>query len=363
MKNLIILATLIIATSCKQASTEKKDEKTQLNTAADNSASNSSSLASNSKTRALSSNTLVQSAPEGMGFYNVASDSVPSLVQEASKSVFRLAVPAGNKITVSQMFNGKTTEDAIAFINNLDGSKISKSDRLIYLFQLQQCLKNSTQVCTLFEGIEQGTGFLVDDGSKMYTAYHVIKSVATSQKLPIFIIGSNDEVIFSPNDISITVHSIGSPNATAGLNPNVQSKVQDIVLLQLSMKMGEPLKQAVDSLQSGSKVYMVGFPMPTTDRKKFGALESDGVSKYVSQGHILSFEEVKNIAQKKFGGVQDILLNELITNLVISSADGAPGLSGAPTLNENGEYIGVYTSGAPQYEASVDRLSYSTPVR
>ena len=70
--------------------------------------------------------------------------------------------------------------------------------------------------------------------------------------------------------------------------------------------------------------------MPTTDRNKFGALESDGILKYASIGHILSFEEVKSIAQKKFGAVQDNLLSELVSNFVISSADGAPGMSGAP---------------------------------
>lgn len=311
----------------------------------------------------LKSIAYAQLAPEGMGFYDTAAEQIPSSVQQASKSVFRLAVPAGNKVTVAQMFSGKTTEEAVSFMNNLDSSKISKSDKLIYLFQLQQCLKNSTQVCTLFEGVEQGTGFVVGDGSKIYTAYHVIKSVASNQKLPIFIVGPNDEVIFSPDDITLTVHSIGNPNAVAGLNPNVQSKVQDIVLLQSSVKIAEPLKQANDSLQSGSKIYMVGFPMPTNDRKKFGALDSDGISKYTSLGHILSLEEVKSIAQKKFGGISDSLLIELISNLVISSADGAPGLSGAPTLNVNGEYIGIYTSGAPQYDAAVDRLSYSTPVK
>ena len=138
------------------------------------------------------------------------------------------------------MFKVKSTEDAIKFINNLDSSKISKSDRLIYIFQLQQCLKNPIQTCSVYEGVEQGTGFVVDDGSKMYTAYHVIKSLAANQKLPIFIIGSNDEVIFSPSDISLSVHSIGNPNSRVDLNLNVQSKVQDIFLLQVSIKIADP---------------------------------------------------------------------------------------------------------------------------
>ncbi len=311
----------------------------------------------------LKSVAYTQTIPEGMGFYSEDSGLLPSLVKQAAKSVFRLAVPAGKQVTVAQLFNGKSTADAITFVSGLDQSKISKTDKLIYLYQLNMCAKNPTQTCTLFEGVEQGTGFVVDDGTKMFTAYHVIKAVAAIQPLPIFIIGSNEELVYSPDTIALTVESIGKTGTPTELNPNVQSKVQDIATLKASVKIAKPLNPAIETAQAGSKVYLAGFPMPTNDRKKFGALDSDGISKYFSVGHILSSEEVKHIAQKNFGGAPVNLLNELLNNLVISSADGAPGLSGAPTLNEAGKYLGIFTSGAPQYEAAVERLSYSTPVQ
>jgi hypothetical protein len=310
----------------------------------------------------LQSLAYAQISPEGMGFNKDTAEVIPALVQNASKSVFRLVVPAGNRVSVAQLFNGKTTAEAIDFVNGLDQAKLSKTDKLIFIFQLQECLKNPSQACTLFEGVDEGTGFVVADGTKIYTAYHVIKSIASSQMLPIFIVGPDQEVIFSPNDIALTIQSIGNTNAVNGLDINVQNKLQDVVILQSSVKIAEPLKPAIQKMQAGSKVYMTGFPMPTSDRKTFGALDSDGISKYTSSGHILSRDEIKNIAQKKFGGISDNLLNDFVSNLIISSADGAPGLSGAPTLNENGEYVGIYTSGAPVADAAVDRISYSTPV-
>lgn len=311
----------------------------------------------------LKSIVFAQSIPEGMGFYDHQDATIPSLVQQASKSIFRLAVPSGNQVTVAKLFNGKSTEEAISFINGLDQSKISKTDKAIFLFQLHQCLKNSTQPCTVFEGVEQGTGFVVDDGSKIYTAYHVIKSVASNSILPIFIIGSSEEIIFSPIDIELTIIKVGNTNVPAGLNPNVEGKLQDIVSIKSSLKISEPLKPASKKIEAGSKVYMTGFPMPTKDRNKYGALDSDGLSKYTSIGHILTAEEIKIIALKKFGSITDGILSDLVNNLVISNADGAPGISGAPTLNENGEYVGIYTSGAPQYDAAVDRISYSSPIK
>ncbi len=312
---------------------------------------------------AFSSITNAEVVPEGMGFNNDESAEIPALVRLASKSVFRLIVPAGNRIGVAQLFNGKTTEEALTFVSGLDETKLSKTDKLIFIFQLQLCLKNPAQACTLFEGVDQGTGFVVEDGTKIYTAYHVIKSIASRQTLPIFIVGSNQEVLFSPNDITLKIQQVGSSSIPIGIDLNIQNKLQDIVVLQASVKIAEPLKPASQKMQAGSKVYITGFPMPTSDRKLFGAIDSDGISKYTSAGHVLSREEISNIAQKKFGGIAENLLNDSVSNLLITSADGAPSLSGSPTLNENGEYVGIYTSGAPVTDAAVDRLSYSTPVK
>jgi len=56
---------------------------------------------------------------------------------------------------VNNLF-GKTTSEAIDFVNDFDQSKLSKTDKLIFIFQLQECLKNPSQECTLFDGVVWG---------------------------------------------------------------------------------------------------------------------------------------------------------------------------------------------------------------
>lgn len=345
-KNLILLSLIIAFTgSCSKSSSEKNRNQDPVN------------VNINSKDNTKSS------APEGMGFYLETDASISEAVKQASQSVFRLAVPAGSRIPVTTMFNGKTTQQALDLVESLDESKLSKPDKIVFSFQLRECLKKPDSECLIFEGIEQGTGFTVGDGSKIATASHVIKSISSnSDQLPIFIFDANNTTVYTPNDLSLKISSSGSVQMTEQKNADIQKKLDDVVILQASKKIAEPLRPAAKKLQPGEKTFIVGFPMPTTDRQKFGALDSDGKSRYVSQGHLLNAEEIKNIATKKYGGVEDSLLQAMTTYLIISSADGAPGVSGGPTLNENGEYLGVFTSAAPQYDAAIDHLSYSTPI-
>ncbi|MCB0378424.1 MAG: trypsin-like peptidase domain-containing protein [Bdellovibrionales bacterium] len=316
-----------------------------------------------------SSPLVLAGSPEGMGFLSLKSSEVPDGVKQAARSTFRLVLPSGSLVTTADLFGSQSLGEIIQRIEDMDRSELAVPDKAIFLSQLKACLNHNLDPCRIFEGIEDGTGFIVGDGFQMRTAYHVISSLVekgfgTKQKpLPIFVYGPDEELLYSPDQLVITLESMGVSGI--GVNSGEASdKLKDVALLRISQKIAEPIQASVVPVDPGSTVYIAGFVIPTLDRAVYGAEDSDGTSRVISRGHRLSSTEAHDRAAARLRSYPKAAFDELLKYLVVSTADGGPRLSGAPTLNQKGEYVGVYNSGAPQSgEAEPLRFSYSVPVK
>lgn len=308
-------------------------------------------------------------SPEGMGFYPVNAKVIPAAVQRAAGSTFRLVLPDGNRIKLNELTDAPTVAEALKRLEALDDTQIAALDKAVFIYQITRCGQKAVSECELFDSISEGTGFITNDGLTMRTALHVVRTQlqygwdSSDNPLQVFVLGPNDEIIFTPDTLKITAESTGA-KAKQLDDEETNHKLQDAVTLRLSQKIGEPLILAKSAAKPGDRVYLAGFVKVFSDRQNYGAPNSDGHSRMVSIGHVMNKAEAFQRATNKFGSFPVDTLNSFLKNLIVHTADGGPRLSGAPTLNEAGEVVGLYNAGAPESgEAEPLRFSYSIPVQ
>jgi hypothetical protein len=104
---------------------------------------------------------------------------------------------------------------------------------------------------------------------------------------------------------------------------------------------------------------MIGYPQKSTDRVQYGAPDTPGEQLRVSVGRAISASAA--LVKQGHGPEVNEATNELYGQMVVSDADGAPGLSGGPTLNARGEVVGTYTDGYPaDGRATTNHVSFSS---
>lgn len=303
-----------------------------------------------------------------MGFHKPDSPLIPASVQAAAKSVYQIVAPAGEPKTIGAIFGENHTLQEI--INKVEGTPISEQfaqqDKDIFLFQIRNCAKSNQPLrCQIYEGDKISSAYLVGDGSRMRTAYHAVsdalgdKSItgnSVAAKVPVLVYESSGRRIWSGYASALFPKSyLYNRYKEEG---QITLPNDDLADIQLSKRLGRPLPASVIAAKPGDTIYLIGFPKFTSDRAAYGVPDSPGGQLRISAGQVIPME----VASQK-QGVNPADLTETTKSyygqMVISDADGVPGLSGGVAVNASGQRVGTYTSGYPaDGSATPNHISY-----
>ena len=203
--------------------------------------------------------------------------------------------------------------------------------------------KNGRQLKTTFVG----TGFVVGDGSRIITNYHVYRSIEEMMNPDSYV------AVFSGRGASATVHGVRLERADMS---------HDLALLRLKGAQLPAMKLAGDGfLREGEDVAFTGFPIgmvlglyPVTHRGMISAITPIVIP--ADSAKKLTAAQIKRIREKRFEVYQ---------------LDGTayPGNSGSPVYEiDSGEVIGVINSVFVKgtKEAALEDpsgISYAIPVK
>jgi hypothetical protein len=316
-------------------------------------------------------------AKSSLGFYPLSASNVPQSIREAAQSVVFIAVPAGALVPTRDLFNGRSVEEAVQFLETLPfQNNFQKPDKDIYLYQLRQCLVKKDKVCPVSEGDMFASGYVVGDGSVVRTAYHEIRDLVKSPlswalniensvvhvRIPVFIYNQNGVLVASPEITGFAQAQFTLKTMTSGHSPgSITLPNDDVADVQFPLKIAPPLRSALAPPSPHEPLYILGFPQHTDDRKTYSLPDAPGLKLTVSVGQVLTLDEMYRKMGRDPVSIPSEIKDYFARGLIPSSADGAPGLSGGATLNSKGEVWGTYTAGYPaDGAANANRLSYSS---
>lgn len=289
------------------------------------------------------------------GFLPTTDKTIPESVVSASGRVYKITSQGGRLDRVILMSDAAQVKSAQ---NHFAGD-----DKWWQKTQLDSCTNNRLQVCPIFDQMGDGSAFTLNTPDSMYTNLHNFYEVisanysldknATSE----IILKRNLHVplLFALTDqngksvVDTSKTTIGtleffnsSPHLLGGdisnMN-NVLGRASDVVRVHLPNTTALPLSISKTSVKQGDTVYLLGYPMATSNRSSVGAVDSDGNSLRISVGNVISFADWKLRTGNNFGAQEESILQE---NMIFFDADCEHGNSGGPLVNENGEVVGIF---------------------
>lgn len=302
------------------------------------------------------------------GFMRVDDPRVPPAVREASKSVYKIIAQAGDQ-------GQRVVVDTVKSFNDYRAAE-DNWERV----QLDTCINNSLRYCEIFENHVRGTAFTLGSGSQLYANLHIFfdlvdmrvmsfakpnqSTASISEKLkirPIFMAlvdGKNNNIFDSRKrqaNFDLIWPSLSVLEKGYGVVTSMYGQIVDLLTIKLDKQLPNFLmpSESVIPIGFGQTVYLVGFPTKTSDRTKLGAMDSDGVSKYVSKGKIVTFSDWAKRSIYLYTKEEQEIME---TNFIYYDADSIKGSSGSPLLDENGDVIGIHLGFAGVRGRAGDRI-------
>ncbi len=339
------------------------------------------------------------------GFYPLNVKGLPDVVRAAGSSVLELRVLAAGEdrlLRVVDVSNGQGVKikDNIRRMktSSTDVSSIDEKDKTVLIKQIESCegdknISNQMNCLVTFD-IRKSTGFLMGDGSILWTNAHVVegfigfvekfrdakfrnksklsqfkKIFSEKQRIAVFIFTKEGELLLNPYLDKATVVKAPPMTYKARVRNTFYAEDSDYIGLSLSRPIGNPLKVAEKPPVFGQRIFLFGYPACTACKPEAFQVDdpndfadrspepnSDGEGLKVSSGVLL---EPKS--QASFFEVQESLMDYWqLDRMLFSSADSNHGNSGGPLLNERGEVVAIHTGGKSRMiDGKLKRVSRS----
>jgi len=312
-----------------------------------------------------------------LGFRRVDDPKVPEAIRQAAKSVYRVFTPAGQFNRVVDMSNPADVNKAASDFAAPPSWQIWVTD--IYAFQRSQlavCAVYSNKFCTIFDGEAQGSAFVVNDGSDLYSALHVVASQVAKDVAAYKLktvddwkkTQQNHAIYFAMQDaqrnwisegaihlsfVTDYFQYINDPLSGGGL-------YFDMIRVHIDKFKGVPLTIATEQPKTGDPVYVVGYPAATTDRTALGYRDSDGNSETVSIGKIVDYSAylASLSAEDRAGRTPE---TDPFSAFFFTDADCMHGNSGGVMLNAKGQVLGIVTGMSSEKGAAAPNVCIAVP--
>jgi hypothetical protein len=279
------------------------------------------------------------------GFWGIDSVDIPGVVKEKALSVYQMIVlsPSGHEVLSRDGYAEVLSKEKGCLEADIKKrpTQVPSGDLGRY-YQIASCIIRGEEECKLYETIALGTAFeasLCPDVSGLWTTYRNVKGaierylekegerVSDKKKeseipLNILLINKDKEVVLDTR--------------VEGRRARIVDFVHDIgvVRIQLSQKVGKPLLFGqCQGLTEGAieDIYIMAFPVVQRDETRREDYYASSLKRYelsVTIGEIF----LRPAHSRPGPEIKDVECD----------ADSAPGMSGAPALNEHGEVVGIF---------------------
>ena len=287
------------------------------------------------------------------GFLRPDDPTLPQAVVDASLSVYKVISQGGR-------FNRTVHTNNLEQINGAQ-TEFSAEDKWWQKRQLQYCLRNAEVACPIFDQMGEGSAFLLNQKTQLYSNHHTFTEVLSAlakeagqidrASLKQHLIGLH--LFFELIDDTTPAFDSNKNNASlAFFNPDgglltgdikvmntPLGRLSDVVRIDLDYEMGTPLRFSKVPPKIGETIYLIGYPMETTDRKLVGATDSDGNSLRISRGKVIGLDDWKQRTGNNVDSSTEGLFKQ---RMIFVDADCEHGNSGGPLVNAQGEVVGVF---------------------
>jgi hypothetical protein len=306
-----------------------------------------------------------------LGFNSLHSDGCKPQSAIAKQSVMRMVLPAGETASISQVMGRDDLETHRTLIESIRADKSPPpSTNDINIWELENCIKNRIENCTISTAYRSSTIVLIGDGSTALTAFHNLKlhfashlnksknsgqsaieagSSLSRIHIPVFLYNSEGVLIGQPTDIRVHVTDVTPAQiqeARKNLGTKQMASFADSAKLSFSRSVGKGVKIAAKAPASGEILRIFGFPDKTRDWQEVGGADSDGSSMFCTVGPTVSLE----IAAQRFNwNVSGLSLQEQTAyrdRSVFTASASFGGMSGGAVFNERGELVATHSSGS-----------------
>lgn len=282
-----------------------------------------------------------------LGFYSSQALEIPDAVKAQEKFIYRITVPYFSTLAKKHYEQVKANP------------KLSAAA----LADIIACQKANLDSCVIHLGEIQGSAFLDESGSSIWTNCHIVHAWIEYQKQNLILSGIPDSSLLREvfaSSVPMQLKDSNGREIFAGERSgkaNIQSMMvlsrlaprelecsvmDDVVKIRLPSPLAAAgIKRSKDrpALLANQKTFIGGHPRPTDTRLALGKLDSDGKSFYWATGpHLAKGAD----SQKYFLGRKDYSFTLSNSFLQILLSDSAEGMSGGPALNEKGELVGIY---------------------
>lgn len=266
------------------------------------------------------------------GFWDIDSIDIPDVIKGKGNSVYQIIVlsPTPQKTLDRDGYEVflSREKDLLEADMNKPATEPPEGELGDY-YQALSCMDAGVDPCELYQSLAYGTGFegtMEPDVRGIWTSYSIVEGLTQNEgqqevAVNVLLVDKSKKVVFDTR--------------LQGQSAKMVKMATDIgvVQFQLSKKIGEPLvfgELKVSSESDLEDIFIAGFPLvqrEETNKEDYYAFPLKRYSLSVTIGEI--FEDPQHSRD----------VSE--ATHVECDADSAPGMSGAPAFNEQGEVIGI----------------------